>query len=126
MSEIEAIVEKYVATWAEPDAEIRRKNIAELWAENCVYSNTATVYRGRDGIEEAVTEAYENFVPKGFGFRVARVDATQEAVRYQWEVVPAAGGEPTMTGTQVVIFDADGRMVRDHQFIDKVQADQAD
>ncbi|MGC0423498.1 nuclear transport factor 2 family protein [Embleya sp. AB8] len=123
MSDIEASVEKYVATWAEPDPEIRRANLAELWAPNCVYSNAGTVYRGLEGIELAVTEAYDHFVPRGFGFRVARIDITQEAVRYQWEVFPVAGGEPTMIGTQVVVLDADGRMLRDHQFIDMAQAD---
>jgi nuclear transport factor 2 (NTF2) superfamily protein len=123
VSGIEEIVEKYVATWAEPDAEIRRKTIAELWAIDCVYSNTATVFRGREGIEEAVTEAYDHFVPQGFGFRVAKIDVTQEAVRYQWEVFPVAGGEATMKGTQVVIIDADGRMARDHQFIDMAPTD---
>lgn len=122
MSDIEAKVEKYVATWAEPDPGVRGKTIAELWAEDGVYSNSATVYRGLEGIELAVTEAYDAFVPQGFTFRVAKIDTNHEAVRYQWEVIPPGGGEPTMKGTQFVIVGEDGRWLRDHQFIDLAPA----
>jgi uncharacterized protein (TIGR02246 family) len=118
VSDIEDLVKKYVGTWAEPDPEIRRKTIAELWAEDGTYSSASTVYRGREGIEEAITRTYDHFVPNGFTFRVAKIDTNHEAVRYQWEVLAPGGGEPVMKGTQIVIIGADGLMVRDHQFVD--------
>ena len=34
-------------------------------------------------------------------------------------MVPAGGGEPDSIGTHVAIVGADGRLVSDHQFIDK-------
>jgi hypothetical protein len=36
MSDIEATVEKYVASWEEPNAELRRQVISELWAEDAI------------------------------------------------------------------------------------------
>jgi hypothetical protein len=119
MSDTEASVEKYVAAWANPDSAARRRVIADLWAEDGAYSSASTIYSGRDGIEEAVTNTYEGFVPRGFSFRVARIDTNHETVRYQWEVIPPGGGEPTLVGTQFVVVGADGRWVSDHQFIDR-------
>lgn len=40
-------------------------------------------------------------------------------VRYRWEMVPAAGGEPDSIGTHVAMLGDDGRLISDHQFIDK-------
>lgn len=119
MSDIEASVEKYVASWAEPDAELRRKTIAELWVTDAVYKNQIAEYLGLEGIEEAVTEAYDMFATKGYRFNVARVDINHDVVRYVWEMLPPDGDTPEAIGTQVVIVNADGRMVRDHQFVDK-------
>ena len=34
MSEINQLVDRYVAVWNEPDAELRRRSIAELWVED--------------------------------------------------------------------------------------------
>lgn len=117
-----ALVEKYVATWSQPDPEIRRKNIADIWSEDAVYKNATTEYVGRAGIEVAVTEAYDMFVTKGYVIKVAAVDTNHEAVRYTWEMFPPGGTEPEAIGTQVVVLDTDGRMVRDHQFLDKAPA----
>ncbi|MER6735979.1 nuclear transport factor 2 family protein [Streptomyces puniciscabiei] len=119
MSEIEATVEKYVASWMEPDADIRRKVIAELWAEDAVYKNPFVEFRGRKGVEDAVTQAYDLFVTKGATFKVTKVDVSMDAVRYTWEMTFPGATEPEAIGTQVVILDENGLMANDHQFIDK-------
>ncbi|WP_188316781.1 nuclear transport factor 2 family protein [Solihabitans fulvus] len=119
MSGAETIVQKYLPTWREPDPEVRAKAIAELWSTDAIYRNATTEYVGRLGIEHAVTEAYETFAVHGCTFRVDSVDTNHEAIRYRWEMLPPGGGEPTAIGTQVVVLDADGLMVRDHQFLDK-------
>jgi nuclear transport factor 2 (NTF2) superfamily protein len=119
MTDARELVQKYISTWEQPNAELRRKAIAEIWAEDGVYSNAHTVFTGHQGIEEAVTEAYENFVKKGYVFRLAKLDTNHEAIRYTWEMMPAKGDEPDGIGTQVVLLDETGRMICDHQFIDK-------
>lgn len=119
MRDIETIVAKYVASWEQPDAGLRREVIAELWAEDAVYRNPIAEFHGRSGIEDAVTEAYDMFVTKGYVFRVAKVDSNHDVVRYTWEMTQVGDTEPEAVGTQVVSLDADGRMLCDHQFVDK-------
>jgi SnoaL-like domain len=122
MSDIEAMVEKYVASWSVPDEETRRGIIAEIWAPDAVYKNPIAEFNGLQGIEDAVTEAYDMFATQGYTFRVAKVDSNHEAVRYTWEMTPAGATEPEVIGTQVVTLDEQGRMQRDFQFVDKAPA----
>lgn len=120
MTTIEETVQKYVASWSEPDPAIRRATVAELWSPDALYKNATTEFPGRKGIEEAVQEVWDLFTSKGFTVQVGRVDANHEAVRYTWELfAPGATAEPVALGTQVVTLDAEGRMVRDYQFVDK-------
>jgi uncharacterized protein (TIGR02246 family) len=114
------LVEDWVATWHQPDPELRGRAIARLWAEDCVYRNTRTEYHGRAGIEQAVRQAHERFVAEGgYVFRIARIDTNHEAVRYTWEMVSATGGDAEASGTHVALLDSDGRLQNDHQFVDK-------
>ena len=126
MSGLEDIPAKYMAAWHEPDAAARRKVIAELWAEDGVYYNSSTEFRGISGIEKAVTEAYEAFTKNGFVFDLVKVDVNHNAVRYQWSMVPAGGGPAAAVGTHVFTVDDSGRIVRDHQFVDEAVAEPED
>jgi nuclear transport factor 2 (NTF2) superfamily protein len=119
MGDIDALIRKYVASWNEEDAAARRRVIDEVWAADGVYRNASTEFAGQSGIAEAVSEAYEAFTTNGYMFRVATIDTNHDAVRYRWEMVPAAGGDPDSIGTHVAMLDMDGRLISDHQFIDK-------
>jgi hypothetical protein len=122
VSDVQAIVERYIASWAEPDAEARRETIAALWATDAVYKNAVAEYRGLEGIETAVKEAYDTFTTKGYTFRVVRVDSNHEAARYTWAMTPAGGSEPEVVCTQMLTFDEQGLLQRDFQFVDKAPA----
>jgi SnoaL-like domain len=119
MTDINTTIEKFVSSWNEPDAAVRRQVIDEVWSQDGVYRNAASEYPGRAGIAQAVDEAYQAFGANGFVFRLASIDTNHDAVRYRWEMVPAAGGEPDSVGTHVAMVGQDGRLVSDHQFIDK-------
>jgi nuclear transport factor 2 (NTF2) superfamily protein len=119
MGDIDAMIEKYVASWNEEDSAARRRVIDEIWAADGVYRNASTEFTGRNGIEDAVSEAYEAFTANGYVFRVASIDTNHDAVRYRWEMVPAAGGDPDSIGTHMATLGTGGRLVSDHQFIDK-------
>jgi hypothetical protein len=119
VTDTEALVKKYVSSWHEPDADSRRKAIAGIWSENGVYSNAGADFHGHEGVFDAVTEAYEAFVKNGYEFQVAKVDTNHDAVRYQWVMAAAGDNEPASIGTHVATLGADGRIVRDYQFIDK-------
>ncbi len=59
------LVRRYVAVWSEPDAELRRSSIADLWTQDGVEFVEGTQFRGQDGLDARVTEAYKQFVESG-------------------------------------------------------------
>jgi nuclear transport factor 2 (NTF2) superfamily protein len=119
MTNIEQTIEKYVASWNERDPAARHRVVAEIWEPDGVYRNASTEFEGHGRIDEAVTAAYDAFTANGYTFKVASIDQNHDAVRYRWEMVPAAGGAPDSIGTHVAMIGPDGRFLSDHQFIDK-------
>jgi hypothetical protein len=131
------LVSRYVAVWAEPDADRRRAAVQELWAEDGVhilqppeeiqqtavslgFATAALQARGHDALQARVTRAYEEFVAPGdFTFRSRHTTARLDnVVKFSWEMVPAGGGEAAGTGLEILILDTDGRIKTDYQFID--------
>jgi nuclear transport factor 2 (NTF2) superfamily protein len=119
MASVESMIDRYVESWNEPDPTERRRVIDDVWSGDGVYRNATTEFQGRNGIQQAVTEAYSAFTANDYRFQVTSVQINHDAVRYQWEMVPAAGGEPDSIGTHVAMLGKEGRLISDHQFIDK-------
>jgi hypothetical protein len=130
------LVDRYVAVWSEPDAERRRRAIAELWTEDGVQllqppqevreaaaglGVTPTLEApGYDELEVRVTRAYAEFIAPGeFAFR-ARDNAARlgNVVEFNWEMVPTSDGEAAGVGLEIFILDDDGRIRIDYQFIE--------
>ena len=139
MSDIDPreLARRYVAAWNEPDAGLRRKAIAGLWTEDGAhilqppqeireaaralgFTSTTLQARGHDALEVRVTRAFEEFVAPGeFTFR-ARDNAERlgNVVKFNWEMVPARGGQVAGVGLEIFILDEDGRIKTDYQFIE--------
>ncbi len=118
MSELNQLVNRYIALWHEPDAELRRQSITELWVEDGAQFTRLREIRGYQALIERVSTAYEKFVKtEGFLFRLSSdVDAHHNAVKFTWEMVPAAGGEAAAVGTIFLLLSDDGRIHLDYQF----------
>src|ERR671930_2344871 len=105
------LAEKYVALWNEPDADRRRRMIAELWAEDGRHilqppqeirgiaaqpgiAMTAILKaQGYEEIEARAASAYEHWVgSEGLSFR-GRDDADRlgDVVKLHWEAVATDG-----------------------------------
>ena len=131
------LVSRYVAVWTEPDAELRRKAIQELWAKDGAHILQppqeirkaaaglgfpfATLdARGHDELEVRVTRAYEEFVAPGqFTFKARdNADRLHNVVKFTWDMVPAVGGDAAGSGLEILIFDEEGRIETDYQFIE--------
>jgi hypothetical protein len=97
---------------------VRRAAIAGLWSDQAVYRNSGAEFRGYEWITDAVTEAYEAFIRKGYEFKVVKADSNHNAVRYTWKMIPRGGGEVASIGTHFAEFDALGQIIQDHQFVD--------
>jgi hypothetical protein len=131
-----ALAERYVALWNEPDADRRRRTIAELWAEDGTHilqppeeiraaaaqpgiAMTAILAaHGHAEIEARAAGVYEHWVgSEGLSFR-GRDDADRlgDVVKLHWEAVTKAG-EVQAVGLSILVLAADGRIDRDYTFI---------
>ena len=131
------LVGRYVAVWNEPDAELRRKAIHALWTEDGAhvlqppleiqnaaagigFTSAALEARGHDELEVRVTRAYQDFVAPGeFTFRPRdNAGRLRNVVKFNWEMVPIAGGEAAASGLEILVLGEDGRITTDYQFIE--------
>jgi hypothetical protein len=127
---------KYLALWNEPDADRRRRMIAELWTEDGRHilqppdeireiaarpgiGLTAVLEaRGHEEIEARATSAYEHWVgSEGLSFR-GRDDADRlgDVVKLHWEAV-TRDGEVFGVGLNFIVLAPDGRIERDYTFV---------
>ena len=134
----EELADRYLALWNEPDADRRRRTIAELWTEDGRHvlqppqeirgiagqpgiGLTAILEaRGYEEIEARVASAYEHWVgSEGLSFR-GRGDAERlgDVVRFHWEALSRVG-EVTAVGLVFFVLGADGRIRRDYVFIER-------
>jgi hypothetical protein len=130
------LAEKYLALWNEPDADRRRRLIAELWTQDGRHilqppeeiraiaarpgiALTATLEaRGYEEIEARAASVYEHWVAsEGLSFR-GRDDAQRlgDVVTFHWEAV-AEDGQVSGVGLDFLVLAADGRIERDYTFV---------
>ena len=136
MTDTHAFAENYVALWNEPDADRRRRMIAELWTEDGRHilqppqeireiaaqpgiGLTAILEaRGHEEIEARTASAYEHWVgSEGLSFR-GRDDADRlgDVLKLHWEAV-AQDGTLFAVGLSFLVLAADGRIERDYTFV---------
>jgi hypothetical protein len=132
----ERLADRYLALWNEPDADRRRRSIAELWTQDARHvlqppqdiraiatqpgiGLTAILEaRGHREIEARVASAYEHWVgSEGLSFR-RRDDAEQlaDVLKFHWEALDK-DGELFAAGLHVLVLAADGRIERDYTFV---------
>jgi hypothetical protein len=112
------LIERYIESWNEQDADRRRKIIDEIWADNASYVDPLVVAEGRDAIDATIAGAQQQFA--GLGFRLAGpVDAHHNLARFTWELAQA-GAEAIVVGFDVAVLTEAGRLANVHGFLDKV------
>lgn len=112
---------RYIAMWNEPDAELRRRAIAELFAPDSVHYTPTQEARGHAQLEARVTAAYQKWVEPGmYAFRAApNANGHHNAVRFNWEMVALPSGEVVSVGFDFIVLDQEGLIRSDHQFVDR-------
>ena len=120
MSNLQTLVQDYIAVWNESDPERRRTLIRTLWQEDATHLARTLEAVGHAGIEKRVTDAYEKWVrEKGNVFRLRDgVDGHHDTVKLRWEMVPASGGEVISIGFDFLLLGEDGRIRTGYQFIE--------
>ncbi|MEO6087524.1 MAG: hypothetical protein ABIQ18_30880 [Umezawaea sp.] len=138
MAEIDpqVLTDRYVALWNEPDADLRRTAVRELWAENgshvlqapldvrrtageLGFGSAVFEARGHVELERRVSLAHQEFVAPGtFTFRSrGNADRLHDVVKFTWEMV-SPNGDLGGVGLEVLLLDPDGLIHRDYQFIE--------
>jgi hypothetical protein len=137
MTDITDLIEQYVAMWNEPDTEVRRRRVHELWAaagrqvlmppqqildiaRPLGFPSPTLDVAGHGDLEFRVTRVYEQFVAPGEYFFRARPNRgrLENVALLSWEMVTTATGEAVGGGTDVLLLDDDERILVDYQFID--------
>ena len=87
MSNIESVVESYVASWNETDPDRRKSALAVSCAANASYRDPVMVSDGHAGLDAmlaGVQAKFPGFVLK----RISKVDSHNNAVRFAWSLGP--------------------------------------
>ena len=115
-AEVSTLVERYLAVWNESDLDARRRQVAELWAEDGVHVLPSSEIRGRTAIEAEIVRTHDASIAKGFRFSAENAEGHHEVIRFDWEMRPAGGGKAVTAGSTLLVLGDDGRVRRDYQF----------
>ena len=117
MTNIAATVDKYIATWNEPDGERRTALAAEVWTDDGTYLDPLMRGEGPDEIAAMIGAAQAQF--PGHRFELAfGPDAHNDVVRFAWRLV--GDGAPVAAGVDFATVAEDGRLRRVTGFLEAV------
>jgi hypothetical protein len=113
------VVDNYLAVWSEPDPELRRKAVGELWTPNGLEFVEGVQFRGHDGLEARVAEAYAAFVGSGEYAVTSAGDVSvhEDVVVFTIQLVSKTGdtaGELVWAARVFLVLDVDGRIREDY------------
>ena len=102
---VEQLVDRYIAVWNETDPATRRDLIAQTWTEDGTYLDPLLTGAGHDGIDATIGGAQPQFGGARFR-RTSDVNAHHDVVRFSW----ALGSEDNLalSGVDFGVI-ADGR-----------------
>jgi hypothetical protein len=111
---------RYLAVWSEPDAELRRRAIAGLWAPDGAEFVEGVQFRGYQGLEARIAEAHEAFVASGKYTVTSPGDVTahHDIVTLTIQLAEAGGdrrGQVAWAARVFLVLRADGLIREDYQ-----------
>jgi len=117
-TDLDRLLERYVAQWHEPDRAARRGRIEEIWAPDGANFTKSFEVHGHDALEERVRTTYEKWVrDAGCVFRPRHADRHHDAVRFIWDMA-SRDGTVMSVGVEFLLLAPDGRIRADYQFIE--------
>ncbi|MFJ9019959.1 nuclear transport factor 2 family protein [Streptomyces sp. NPDC102259] len=117
----ENAVARYFEAWNAREPEALAKAVTAAWAVDGGYTDPLADVRGHEGIAAVIAAAHAQF--PGFAFRpTGAVDGHHDTARFSWELVSEADGSAPVAGSDVVVLDAEDRIVSVLGFLDRVPA----
>jgi hypothetical protein len=119
MTDIDALINRYIAIWNERDPHRRRELIAQTWTEDATYVDPMLTGSGHEGIDAMIGGAQQQF--PGHRFELAGApDAHHDRVRFTWHLKPDAGDDAVAIGSDFGVVADDGRLRSVTGFLDLV------
>ena len=113
MLNAQALADRYVAAWNEPDAARRSSAIAALWAPEAVGHKGPRGYAALTKL----TPAKPGEKSEGVRYRAAPTARLRgDVVTFRWEMLLADSETVLAGGLEFLIVDDDGRILADHPF----------
>ena len=116
MTELNDLVDRYIATWNETDPQRRRQLIAQTYVEAASYVDPLSQAQGHDSID-AMIQAVQTQFPGHRFRRRGEVDAHNGRLRFGWELGPE-GGPVLIAGIDFGVVGTDGRFEAITGFVD--------
>ena len=95
VTDVQSIVDRYLAIWNETEPNKRRDLIAQPWTEDAVYLDPMMRGEGHDGIDAMIASLHAQFPEYRFR-QIGEVDAHNDRVRFSWGLGPDVG--PALAG----------------------------
>jgi hypothetical protein len=115
MTDVDSMIDRYIAIWNERDANLRLELISDTWSEDASYLDPLMGGEGHGGINAMVAGIQTQF--PGYRFRrTSDVDAHHDRVRFGWELGPEGG--PAFAGGVDFGVVVDGRLRSITGFLD--------
>jgi hypothetical protein len=108
MPDLTTVVDDYIATWNETDAERRRELVTRTFTEDATYVDPLMDGEGPQALDAMIAGAQAQF--PGARFELAGApDAHHDVVRFTW-FLHAADGARIATGYDYATLSDDGRL----------------
>lgn len=115
MLDAQALADRYVATWNEPDAAKRSSAIAALWAPDARRHSGVGGYAARTTLTAPAPGKRTR--GEGVCYRAARTARLRgDVLTFRWEMLLAESETVLASGLEFLVVDDNGRILIDHPF----------
>jgi hypothetical protein len=115
MLDAQALADRYVAAWNEPDTAKRSSALAALWAPEALNPRGAGGYAALTKLNLATPGKTAR--REGIRYRAAPTARLRgDVLTFRWEMLLAESETVLASGLEFLIVDDDGRILADHPF----------
>jgi hypothetical protein len=108
-NELNALINRYIEAWNEPDGERRRELVAAVWTDDGSYLDPLMSGAGHDSIATMIGLAQQQFPEHRFELSFGP-DAHNQRVRFAWRLYGPDGGDAVAAGADFAALAGDGRL----------------
>ena len=119
MLDAQALADRYVAAWNEPDTARRSCAFAALWAPDAPRLDRGREARGYGALRALIEGSPEgNGGESGIRYRAAPSARLRgDVLTFRWEMLLAGSETVLASGLEFLIVDDEGRILIDHPFV---------